>query len=71
VSKYSSRWPGSPLRGSGRSASTRDGNVITSNGGPVSYQAAFELLARLSSEDFAKEIRRTIQFDRLKTAFAP
>jgi len=37
----------------------------------VSYQAAFELLARLSSEDFAKEIRRTIQFDRLKTAFAP
>ena len=47
-----------------------DGNVITSNGGPVSYQAAFELLARLSSEDFAKEIRQTIQFDRLKTAFA-
>ena len=46
-----------------------DKNVVTSNGGPVSYQAAFELLARLSSEDFAKEIRRTIQFDRLKSAF--
>jgi len=47
-----------------------DGNVITSNGGPVSYHAAFALLARLSSQDFANEIRQTIQFDRLKTAFA-
>jgi len=46
-----------------------DGNVITSEGGPVSYQAAFELLARLSSNDFAREIRRTIQFDRLRAAF--
>lgn len=46
-----------------------DDRVITSNGGPVSYQAAFELLARLSSEKFANEISRDIQFDRLKLAF--
>lgn len=42
-----------------------DGNVITSNGGPVSYQAAFALLAKLSSESFAREISSSIQFDRL------
>ena len=46
-----------------------DGNVITSNGGPVSYQAAFELLARLSSEGFAKEIRESLQFNRLDRVF--
>lgn len=48
-----------------------DSNVITSNGGPVSYQAAFELLARLSSEKFAKEISDSIQFSRLERAFRP
>lgn len=46
-----------------------DKNVITSNGGPISYQAAFALLARLSSEKFAAEISQLIQFDRLKSAF--
>lgn len=46
-----------------------DNKVITSNGGPVSYQAAFELLARLSSEKFAREISESIQFDRLQSAF--
>ncbi len=46
-----------------------DKNVITSNGGPVSYQAAFALLARLSSVEFAKEISELIQFNRLKDAF--
>ncbi len=46
-----------------------DGQIITSNGGPVSYQAAFELLAKLSSPDFAKKISQQIQFDRLATAF--
>ncbi len=46
-----------------------DDKVITSNGGPVSYQAAFELLARLTSEARAKEISRDIQFDRLRAAF--
>lgn len=46
-----------------------DGGVITSNGGPVSYQAAFALLARLSSEKYATEIAESIQFNRLKTAF--
>lgn len=48
-----------------------DSRVITSNGGPVSYQAAFELLARLSSEAFAKKIADTIQFSRLQSAFPP
>ena len=46
-----------------------DDKVITSNGGPVSYQAAFELLAKLSSEKFANEISEAIQFNRLKSAF--
>ena len=46
-----------------------DSNVVTSNGGPVSYQAAFELLARLSSKEFATEISEAIQFNRLESAF--
>ena len=46
-----------------------DDKVITSNGGPVSYQAAFELLAKLSSEKYADEISEAIQFNRLKSAF--
>ena len=46
-----------------------DNKVITSNGGPVSYQAAFELLAKLSSEKFSNEISEAIQFNRLKSAF--
>lgn len=45
--------------------------VITSNGGPVSYQAAFELLAKLSSGKFSKEISESIQFNRLNRAFNP
>ena len=48
-----------------------DHKVITSNGGPVSYQAAFELLAKLSSEKFSKEISEKIQFNRLGSAFKP
>lgn len=48
-----------------------DSKVITSNGGPVSYQAAFALLTRLSSEKFSKEISEAIQFNRLKSAFKP
>lgn len=48
-----------------------DSKVITSNGGPVSYQAAFALLAKLSSEKFSKEISAAIQFNRLKSAFKP
>ena len=46
-----------------------DGQTITSNGGPVSYQAAFELLAKLSSPDFATKISEQIQFNRLANAF--
>lgn len=48
-----------------------DDKVITSNGGPVSYQAAFELLTKLSSEKFSKEISEAIQFNRLENAFKP
>jgi len=48
-----------------------DKRVITSNGGPVSYQAAFELLSKLSSDKFAKEISESIQFNRLERAFKP
>jgi transcriptional regulator GlxA family with amidase domain len=48
-----------------------DNKVITSNGGPVSYQAAFQLLTKLSSEKFSKEISEAIQFNRLKSAFKP
>jgi transcriptional regulator GlxA family with amidase domain len=47
-----------------------DAGVITSNGGPVSYQAALELLAKLSSESLATEISTAIQFPRLQQAFA-
>ncbi len=46
-----------------------DERVITSNGGPVSYQAAFQLLAKLSSGAFAQEVSEQIQFDRLARAF--
>ena len=46
-----------------------DDKIITSNGGLVSYQAAFELLARLSSDKFAKEIAKSLQFPRLKRVF--
>lgn len=45
--------------------------VITSNGGPISYQAAFELLTKLSSAAFSKEISESIQFNRLESAFKP
>jgi len=48
-----------------------DDRVITSNGGPVSYQAAFELLSKLSSDKFAMEISESIQFNRLERAFKP
>lgn len=48
-----------------------DKRVITSNGGPVSYQAAFELLSKLSSDKFAIEISESIQFNRLERAFKP
>lgn len=46
-----------------------DQNIVTSNGGPVSYLAAFELLERLSSEDFARDVKETIQFNRLERGF--
>jgi transcriptional regulator GlxA family with amidase domain len=48
-----------------------DSKVITSNGGPVSYQAAFKLLEKLSSKAFSQEISELIQFNRLERAFTP
>ncbi len=42
-----------------------DGNLVTSNGGPVSYQGAFALLEMMSSKKFADEISATIQFNRI------
>jgi len=48
-----------------------DDGVITSNGGPISYQAAFALLAKLSSKQFSDEISELIQFNRLVSAFKP
>ena len=46
-----------------------DDGVVTSNGGPVSYQAAFEILRQLSSDKYATEISELIQFNRLRSAF--
>lgn len=46
-----------------------DDKVITSNGSAVTYQATFELLAKLSSEKFANEISGSLRFDRLCRAF--
>ena len=48
-----------------------DNKVITYNGGPVSYQAAFELLEKLSYKKFSIEISESIQFNRLERAFNP
>lgn len=42
-----------------------DGNVITSNGSVVSYQAALTLLKLMTSESKANEVAETIQFARL------
>jgi len=45
-----------------------DRGVVTSNGGPVSYQAAFEILSQLSSDKYAQGISELIQFNRLQSA---
>ena len=42
-----------------------DGNVITSNGSVVSYQAALALLERLSSKGKADEVRDALQMARV------
>jgi transcriptional regulator GlxA family with amidase domain len=42
-----------------------DGNVITSNGSVVSYQAALTLLKMMTSEGKANEVADTIQYARL------
>jgi len=42
-----------------------DGNIITSNGSLVSYEAALELLGQMAGEDTAEEIADLIYFNRL------
>lgn len=42
-----------------------DRNRLTSNGSLVSYQAALVLLAKMSSEERAKEVFETLQMERL------
>ncbi len=42
-----------------------DGNVITSNGSVVSYEAALALLAELSSESRANEVKDALQMGRV------
>jgi len=42
-----------------------DGNVITSNGSVVSYQAAFALLEKMSSSSRAEEVQNALQSKRL------
>lgn len=46
-----------------------DNGIITSNGGPVSYEAAFEILGQLSSYSKAKEISELIQFNRISAKY--
>jgi len=43
-----------------------DGNVLTSNGGLVSYEAALALLSNLASPSKANEIREALQMPRLQ-----
>ncbi|MGH1462306.1 MAG: DJ-1/PfpI family protein [Neptuniibacter sp.] len=42
-----------------------DGNVITSNGGVVSYQAALALLTEIAGASRAKEVEETLQMERV------
>mgnify|MGYP000487899631 CR=1 FL=1 len=45
-----------------------DGNIITSNGSLVSYQAALVLLSKLSSPSKAQEVSEAIQYQRFSQA---
>lgn len=44
-----------------------DGNIVTSNGSLVSYQAALTLLKLLSSESKAKEVADVLQYSRFSS----
>jgi transcriptional regulator GlxA family with amidase domain len=46
-----------------------DTGVVTSNGGPVSYEGAFEILRQLSSKSNAKEISELLQFNRISSKY--
>ena len=42
-----------------------DGNIITSNGSLVSYEAALVLLSKMSSSEKAKEVAEALQYTRI------
>ncbi|PCI21104.1 transcriptional regulator [Candidatus Wolfebacteria bacterium] len=44
-----------------------DGKFVTSNGGPVSYEGAYALLALMSSKENAKEIAEYMMFNRVNS----
>ncbi|WP_020407380.1 DJ-1/PfpI family protein [Hahella ganghwensis] len=46
-------------------SSADNGNVITSNGSVVSYEAALVLLSQLSSQDKAEEVKTALQMQRV------
>jgi transcriptional regulator GlxA family with amidase domain len=45
-----------------------DGNIITSNGSLVSYQAALVLLSKIASPSKAQEVSEAIQYQRFSQA---
>ncbi|OUR86621.1 transcriptional regulator [Gammaproteobacteria bacterium 42_54_T18] len=45
-----------------------DGNIITSNGSLVSYEAAFVLLSKMSSSGKANEVAEALQYTRIAKA---
>ena len=48
-----------------------DDGVLTSNGSVVSYEAAIDLLAKLTSDEFAAEVANDLQFKRVANAVLP
>lgn len=46
-----------------------DDGLITTNGGPISYQGAFALLEKLAGPSAMNEVKTALQFARLRNAF--
>jgi transcriptional regulator GlxA family with amidase domain len=42
-----------------------DGNLVTSNGGLVSYEAALKLLAQMTNPAFANKVAENLYYNRL------
>lgn len=45
-----------------------DGNVMTSNGGVVTYEASLELLKHIAGKGKAKEVSEALQFNRISSS---